>query len=72
MFLKEAIQCWLHFHFHPPEILQQITRLNSNILVKDKPTFWKNVFDYDVWYLNDIVCANWKLMRHNQLTKHMV
>ncbi len=68
MFSKEAIKCWLNFQFHPPEslkdILQQIIWLHSNILTEGKPIYWKNVFDHGVWFINDIVGKNGKLMKH--------
>ncbi len=73
MFLKEAMKCWLNFQFHPPEIfgniLQHLIWLNSNILIEGKPIFWKNVFDRGVWFINDIVGKNGKLMSFNQFTE---
>lgn len=69
-FLKEAIQCWLCFQFHPPEsrdeILQQIIWFNSNILVEGKPIFWNKVFDHGILFINDIVDEDGKLMKYSQ------
>lgn len=66
MVVKETIQCWLCFQFHPSkswnEILQQIIWFNSNMLTEGKPIFWKNVFDHDLsislktaWH--DLLCV---------------
>ena len=47
-FLTEALQSWLHFQFHPPEIndqiLQQMLWLNSNILSGGATIFLKHLF----------------------------
>ncbi len=47
------------------DILQQIILT----LIKEKTIFWKNVFDHGVWFINDIMGKNGKLMGLSQFTE---
>ena len=57
LFFKQALQSWLQFQFHPPEKIEQILWLNSNVLVDKIPVFMGKMFEKGILFLNDIV--NW-------------
>jgi hypothetical protein len=63
------LQSWLQFQFHPPEKIEQILRLNSNVLVDKIPVLMGKMLEKGIFFLNDIVNCNGRVLTLMELSE---